>query len=76
MSDKNNNNKKPSLSAGGLAIGLCLGVAVGTALWNLTGNFVWFACGISIGLCLGLAFGYEKDDGNGEDNDSADGNDK
>lgn len=63
MKDKNKNNKSTS----GLAIGMCLGISVGTVIGASTHNMgLWMPVGMGVGMCLGLAFGHNN---SGDDND-------
>lgn len=53
-----NNNDKKNSNTPGLAIGICLGIAICSAVGALTHNVgLWLPIGLSIGLVLGFAMG-------------------
>ena len=63
--DKGTENKENEISylSIGIGLGMCMGVAIGTATDNLT---FWR----SIGLCLGAAIGFGLDAANRKKDDS------
>jgi SAM-dependent methyltransferase len=52
----------------GIPLGMCLGLAAGTAIGAVTRNMgLWIPVGISLGLCFGAGLGKNKEK-NGKDN--------
>ena len=67
MKDKNRNNKSTS----GPAIGMCIGISVGTAIGASTHNIgLWLPVGIVAGMCIGLAFDRSDPDDNNDNTDT------
>ena len=53
--NKNNKNKKNGSNSSRLAIVMCIGISIGTAIGVATHNIgLWMPIGLSVGLCLGL----------------------
>ena len=52
--NKNNKNKKNGSNSSRLAIVMCIGISIGTAIGVATHNIgLWMPIGLSVGLCLG-----------------------
>ena len=40
--------------------GVAIGTAIGTALWIINGEFIWYPIGLSMGMSIYLALGDEE----------------
>ena len=70
---KNDNNKK--YNSQDIALWICIGLAIGTAVGLITNNLsLWMPVGISLGVCYGVSLNKGGEDS--EEKDETDNNNK